>query len=336
MFQPKTILFDLSKTLREKAARDPSVRLVKDGSPPGMEPDDESTNIRVSTVAEGDGEFFAKPIPYEALNGTSEFTHFLDGIQNWRLIGYSGIIPLIYGYTSAVIRKRDQLGGLMSTWKEPIIEEHLLAPRDRVDLSEFDAAGIPIIDTARWLKEDSGTISQFQMAAREGVAWARSSAETRLADDWGENGGAGWLMVDGRLMFSTMIPRAVGVIKSHRTHFFPPEEQFSAFQVPECHRTCAFLPGIETEWEGDAYSWYMRLRSTWNQELTYGLIRVEVMKSPEMLEKVDEISKWILSERNPISAPDERWDRLLYPIHDCEFFLRTFLPSIAYFEALFG
>ena len=40
-------------------------------------------------------------------------------------------------------------------------------------------------------------------------------------------------------------------------------------------------------------------------------------------ERADELSRWLLAERAPVSTPDARWDRLLYGIHDVERFLRS-------------
>jgi hypothetical protein len=42
----------------------------------------------------------------------------------------------------------------------------------------------------------------------------------------------------------------------------------------------------------------------------------------------DRISRWLLAETTPLSLPDARWDRLLYPIRDCEEFLRARAPKI--------
>ncbi|HSE67337.1 MAG TPA: hypothetical protein VLB12_10130 [Gemmatimonadales bacterium] len=38
---------------------------------------------------------------------------------------------------------------------------------------------------------------------------------------------------------------------------------------------------------------------------------------------VDELSRWILAERAPVSTPDSRWDRLLYGIRAVEEYLRS-------------
>jgi hypothetical protein len=53
------------------------------------------------------------------------------------------------------------------------------------------------------------------------------------------------------------------------------------------------------------------------------LIRVEVAPANQSSEWADTISRWILAERAPISAPDQRWDRLLYGIHRVEQYLKA-------------
>jgi len=38
------------------------------------------------------------------------------------------------------------------------------------------------------------------------------------------------------------------------------------------------------------------------------------------------VSAWLVDERAPLATPDRRWDRLLYPIHDVETYLRVRAP----------
>jgi hypothetical protein len=60
----------------------------------------------------------------------------------------------------------------------------------------------------------------------------------------------------------------------------------------------------------------------------WGLVRIEAPATDDTLARVDEISRWLLAETVPLSLPDARWDRLLYPIHDCEAFLRSRAPAV--------
>ena len=42
----------------------------------------------------------------------------------------------------------------------------------------------------------------------------------------------------------------------------------------------------------------------------------------------DAVSRWLLAETTPLSLPDARWDRLIYPVLDCESFLRARAPRL--------
>lgn len=53
------------------------------------------------------------------------------------------------------------------------------------------------------------------------------------------------------------------------------------------------------------------------------LIRVEVAPASGSTEVADAISRWILTGRAPLSAPDRRWDRLLYGIYSVEQYLKA-------------
>jgi hypothetical protein len=50
---------------------------------------------------------------------------------------------------------------------------------------------------------------------------------------------------------------------------------------------------------------------------------VEVASSNGSTERADAISRWIMADRAPVSAPDRRWDRLLYGISSVEQYLKA-------------
>jgi hypothetical protein len=52
-----------------------------------------------------------------------------------------------------------------------------------------------------------------------------------------------------------------------------------------------------------------------------------------VIAEADRISTWLLSERSPLAAPDPRWDKIFYPIRDCEEYLRSIAPSPTMMEA---
>ena len=71
------------------------------------------------------------------------------------------------------------------------------------------------------------------------------------------------------------------------------------------------------------YSWALRLWPWEGKDLLHGLIRVEAQASLDTLAQADQISRWLLAERAPVSTPDPRWDRLLYGIRAVEEYLRA-------------
>jgi hypothetical protein len=62
-------------------------------------------------------------------------------------------------------------------------------------------------------------------------------------------------------------------------------------------------------------------------DLLYGLVRVEARAHQDSVSQASAIAAWTLKERAPISTPDARFDRLLYPIHDVETYLRSRAPQ---------
>ena len=44
-------------------------------------------------------------------------------------------------------------------------------------------------------------------------------------------------------------------------------------------------------------------------------------------EKVDEITRWILSERAPLAKPDSRWPAMIYPILHVEKVLKPLISG---------
>ena len=74
-------------------------------------------------------------------------------------------------------------------------------------------------------------------------------------------------------------------------------------------------------------SFYLRLRPHHARDIFWGLVRVEMARSHEPA-MADVVAGWLLAETAPLSLPDARWDRLLYPIRDCEQYLRSRAPQL--------
>jgi len=60
--------------------------------------------------------------------------------------------------------------------------------------------------------------------------------------------------------------------------------------------------------------------------LLYGLLRIEGRAHPDTVAQASELSGWLWAERAPLATPATRWDRLLYPLHQVEEYLKALAP----------
>jgi hypothetical protein len=113
----------------------------------------------------------------------------------------------------------------------------------------------------------------------------------------------------------------VGVSKSHATLPFEGEALERYLRLPPGHRSSIFVPASRRV--VPVRAWALRLWPWEGRDLLHGLVRVEVAPDNGTPEVADRLSRWLLAERAPVSAPDPRWDRLLYGIRRVEEFLRS-------------
>ncbi|HEX7120535.1 MAG TPA: hypothetical protein VF212_17215 [Longimicrobiales bacterium] len=271
----------------------------------------------------------------------SAFTAFLDGIQRSTVALYHGPVPIVYAYAAAVVRTRRArrmatlagagADGLRTRYQEE--REGVFFPFRLVEPAAVAAAGVAAVALRDTSPPDGEPLPLFPPAlyarAAQAVNRWRESLEGALADRWCREAEEGWLLVDGSLTLTKELaaaPRAVGVIKSHRTRFFDGDDARTLLALEVGERSSIFQP--KTRSFTPVYSWYLRLRSPAGRDALWGLVRVEAAATAATLERADEISRWLLAETAPLSLPDKRWDRLLYPIRDCEEYLRTRAPNI--------
>jgi hypothetical protein len=91
--------------------------------------------------------------------------------------------------------------------------------------------------------------------------------------------------------------------------------------LPPGHRSSIYEPRTRTL--APVRAWALRLWPWEGKDLLHGLVRIEVAPAHGTTVSANSISQWILSERAPVSAPDRRWDRLLYGIYSVEQYLRS-------------
>lgn len=245
---------------------------------------------------------------------------FLDGVQRHQVVGYAGATPLIAATVAAAVRERQ--GRTLTTVLEQ--RELLLLGRP----AALRAA--PLVEGVRRVElpddEPEHPIRDLD-AAVGAVDDARSALEIAVGEGYRRRSD-GWLVVDGSLAESAAWAadaRMLGVSKSHATLPFEGPNLERYLRLPVGHRSSVFQPASRRF--APVYAWGLRLWEWGGRDLLFGLVRVEAAPAEETLERVDEFSRWILAERAPVSAPDARWDRLLYGIHSVEEYLRATLGT---------
>lgn len=258
----------------------------------------------------------------------SSLSHFLDGIQRSHHVLYLGGVPVVWGYAAACIRYRDEQR-LMRTFCQRSIDA-LCFSFSLVDRKPLEAFGFLCINSdAQQVPPLERHPDALKMLALEAVGQTRQRLETELMAEWSSRSSAGeWLLVDGPVSgFFKQGERKniVGLIKSHRRRYFEGEDFEQVLALPEGHRTSVFrLPRAGREVGG--LSWYLRLHTDPAADLTFGLVRVEAPIGDDH-SAADVISSWVLAERCPLSLPDSRWHTMIYPIRDCEQYLRALAPT---------
>lgn len=130
------------------------------------------------------------------------------------------------------------------------------------------------------------------------------------------------LVIDGPLRNRTHLPRTLGLIKTHRAGYLPPELNQVVAALTAGQRTPVFLMG--TSWE--RYAWYLRLPSTpdvpgapWA-----GVVRCEaaIDLSLPQLTALANLSQAVLCRYASVAYKDSRAPQNLVPIAGLENTLR--------------
>jgi hypothetical protein len=260
---------------------------------------------RLEAVAVSPAEAWPAPLAY------------LDGIQRSEVVGYHGSSPILAAEIAAAVRERHDRRLHIATQKRRLLvlarpsalaaAGDALLHREPVPLPDNDAPHPvrDLLDAARALDRERGAL---EIAVGDAYR-ARS---------------AGWLIVDGSLAESPRWaedPKMVGISKSHSILPFEGEDLERYLRLPVGHRSSVYAPATRSL--APVRAWGLRLWPWEGKDLLHGLVRVEVAPAKEATELVDAISRWVLAERAPVTAPDHRWDRWLYGIHSVEQYLKA-------------
>jgi hypothetical protein len=240
---------------------------------------------------------------------------FLDGTQHIELVAYAGAAPLFAAEIAAAVRERRDRR--LTTAR---VERRVLLLGRPAALAAAAAESTGLDSVALPEGGDPHPLLD-RRAAAEALDRARGELEVSVGTEWRGTSDA-WLVVDGSLAESPAWaedPRMVGVVKSHATLPFDGPDLERYLRLPPGHRSSLFMPASRRF--APVTAWALRLWPWEGKDLFHGLIRVEVAPENGAPARADELSRWLLAERAPVSTPDPRWDRLLYGIHGVEQFL---------------
>ncbi len=263
------------------------------------------------------------------------FAFFMDGAQRTRgPIYIDSSVPIMYACVAAAIRLRAERRMRARDYR---MRESLYFPHRMIDPAPLHRAGIETIDSGEGDYDLEQHPIMLVERAKKKISDARSVLESNVASEWLAefDGRDEWLLVDGSLCGGYEryeSPNIVGVVKSHQTQYFPWEDQRKILSLGMGERSGVFVPlGRKRP---KVYSWYVRLHPNDGRDVYFGLVRVEAARCERTLEMADEISRWLLAERSPLSMPDSRWDKMIYPIRDCEQYLKSIAPSHVSLDAM--
>jgi hypothetical protein len=322
------LLSTLRRLAHEQNSRVTAVEVGLDGN---FDRDDTQVGEVEALIVEGAGQALeaisVQPAP------ASGFSAFLDGIQRAEVRLYHGPIPIVYAYGAATVRSRVERR-LVSHAANLLDErEAVFFPFRLLDPLELTALGL----TAEQMVDTSPAPDQplplFPPAlyafANQAINRWREGIERSVARRWLQAQREEWLLADGTLTNAPELAaskRAVGLVKSHRTRFFDGDNARVLLGLRAGERTSVFEP--QTRRWTPVHSWYLRLREPAGHDAFWGLVRAEIAAGPDSARLAEQISGWLLAELAPLTLPSASWDRLLYPIHECEQFLRARAPRL--------
>jgi hypothetical protein len=178
------------------------------------------------------------------------------------------------------------------------------------------------------LVSDAISVERNRLERQTCLAWLRLEEEGRL-------------LVDGTIgqlvgAITGPLGSVVGLVKSHRKQYFTVETATTILGLQEGERSSVFVVQSRRDHVSPTHSWYLRLRGDSYKSPAFGLVRIEVPPIEVSSDAANEISSWVLAERSPLSLPDLRYDRLLYPIRAVELLLKSRHPSRQSIQSLIG
>ena len=274
----------------------------------------EEASIRLARIVEGEA---LRMIAIGVAEPWPGPLAYLDGIQQSEVIGYAGSAPLIVADIAAAVRRREDRR--LRTVAQS--RQRILLGRPQALAAAGSACGT--LETVALPDDEPVHPIRDLVNAGHAVDRARGALEVMVGDQY-RAATDDWLVVDGTLAVSPRWAadrRMVAISKSHSILPFEGEDLERYLRLPWAHRSSVYAP--ETRSLAPVRAWGLRLWPWEGKDLLHGLVRIEVSPANASTELANAISRWILADRAPVSAPDRRWDRLLYGMYSVEQYLKA-------------
>jgi hypothetical protein len=274
----------------------------------------EEASIRPARLVEGTS---LEAIPVGPAEIWPDPLAYLDGVQRSEVVGYHGSSPLVAAEIAAAVRERHDRR--LHTVVHRI--RHLILARP----AALAAAGAAVLEHEPVRLPDDGAPHPVRdlLSAARALDRERGALELAVGDVYRDRAD-GWLVVDGSLAESPRWAadhRLVAISKSHSILPFDGEDLERYLRLPVGHRSSVYAPATRSL--APVHAWGLRLWPWEGKDLLHGLVRVEVAPVNGAPAMANRISRWIMAERAPVSAPDHRWDRLLYGVYSVEQYLKA-------------
>ena len=274
----------------------------------------EEASIRPARIVEGRSLSTIRISGCEPWPGT---VAFLDGIQHSEIVGYAGSAPLFRAEIAAAVRERQERR------LHTVVEDRRVLVMGRPAALAAAGDALEALEIISLPDDEPSHPLGDLLNAGAAVHRARGALELIVGDRY-RAGCDNWLVVDGTLSVSprwSADEKMVAISKSHSVLPFEGADLEQYLRLPWSHRSSVYAPAARRL--APVRAWGLRLWPWEGKDLLHGLVRVEVSPANEASARADSISRWILADRAPVSAPDRRWDRLLYGMYSVEQYLKA-------------
>lgn len=251
------------------------------------------------------------PGPVEVRAPLAPVAAFVDGIQAALVVTHRLHRPVYLNYVAA---------GAVDLGGEPVA----LAEDLWVTCSTLDREWVDSLDStipAENLEAESPP--EVERLAMEALGGMRAHLERRVVNDLLRSGATS-IVLDGALIGRESDRRLLGVVKSTNRKYLADESCLYGLRAG--WRSPRFvIPAGTAGSSVDRYSCYLRLHDASSKPWNFALIRLECFEDPDLL---DPLAARCLTERQPPTARDARWDRHLQSVRTTEDFLRARRPSV--------